>query len=86
MVRGFRMGFGDVIIARLYELCTQRNITINKLCELSAVPQSTVNNFINGKTHNIGILTLKKLIDGFGISVSDFFDTDSFRNLEQEIK
>lgn len=80
------MGFGAAVIARLYELCAERKITINKLCELSAVPQSTVNNFINGKTHNIGILTLKKLIDGFGISVSEFFDTAIFRNLDQEIK
>lgn len=80
------MGFGDIVIARLYELCSKQNITINKLCDRSAVPQSTVNNFINGKTHNIGILTLKKLIDGFGISVSEFFDTETFRNLDQEIK
>ncbi len=80
------MVFGKAVIARLYELCAERNITMNKLCTLSAVPQSTVNNFINGKTHNIGILTLKKLIDGLGISVTDFFDTEAFRNLEQEIK
>lgn len=80
------MGFGEAVIARIYELCAERNITINRLCDFSAVPQSTVNNFINGKTHNIGILTLKKLIDGFGISVSDFFDAEVFQNLEQEIK
>lgn len=80
------MGFGDAVIERLYELCQEKGITINKLCVLSAVPQSTVNNFINGKTHNIGILTLKKLIDGFGISVAEFFDTETFRALEQEIK
>lgn len=80
------MGFGEAIIKRLYELCQEKDITINKLCVLSAVPQSTVNNFINGKTHNIGILTLKKLIDGFGISVAEFFNTETFLALEQEIK
>ena len=80
------MGFGEAIIERLYELCQEKDITINKLCVLSAVPQSTVNNFINGKTHNIGILTLKKLIDGFGISVAEFFNTETFFALEQEIK
>ncbi len=80
------MSFGEAIIAQLYALCNERNITINKLCEISAVPQSTVNNFINGKTHNIGILTLKKLIDGFEITVPEFFDADIFQNLEQEIK
>ena len=80
------MGFGEAVIARLYELCAEQKITINKLCDRSAVPQSTVNNFINGKTHNMGILTLKKLIDGLEMTVPEFFDTDVFRNLEQEIK
>ncbi|MCI9468977.1 MAG: helix-turn-helix transcriptional regulator [Oscillospiraceae bacterium] len=80
------MGFGKAVIARLYELCAEQKITINKLCDRSAVPQSTVNNFINGKTHNMGILTLKKLIDGLEMTVPEFFDTDVFRNLEQEIK
>ncbi len=80
------MSFGRCVIDRLYELCAERRITVNKLCTLSAVPQSTVNNFINGKTHNIGILTLKKLIDGLDITISEFFDTDTFRQLEQEIK
>lgn len=80
------MGFGEAVIARLYELCAEQKITVNKLCDRSAVPQSTVNNFINGKTHNIGILTLKKLIDGFDMTVPDFFNADVFFNLEQEIK
>lgn len=80
------MDFGNAVIARLYELCADQKITINKLCTLSAVPQSTVNNFINGKTHNIGIITLKKLMDGLGVSASEFFNTEIFQNLEQEIK
>lgn len=80
------MNFGEAVIARLYELCAEEKITINKLCDRSAVPQSTVNNFINGKTHNIGILTLKKLIDGFDMTVPEFFNTEIFFNLEQEIK
>jgi transcriptional regulator with XRE-family HTH domain len=55
------------------------------MCEWAAVPQSTVNNFLNRKTHNLGIITLKKLTDDFGLSITEFFDTDAFRNLEQEI-
>ncbi len=80
------MGFGEAVIARLYELCAEQKITINKLCDRSAVPQSTVNNFINGKTHNIGILTLKKLIDGLEMTVPEFFHAEIFFHLEQEIK
>lgn len=55
------------------------------MCELAAVPQSTVNNFLNRKTHNLGIITLKKLTDGLGLSITEFFDTEAFRTLDQEI-
>lgn len=61
-------------------------MTINKLATVSAVPPSTIKNILYGKSHNPGIVTLKMLCDGFGITISDFFDTPTFKNLEQEIK
>lgn len=83
--RGTTMGIADMVRARLISLCRERDITVNHMCELSAVPQSTVNNFLNGKTHNLGIITLKKLTDGLNLSITDFFDTEAFRTLDQEI-
>ncbi len=79
------MGIAEMVRARLISLCRERGITVNRMCELSAVPQSTVNNFLNGKTHNLGIITLKKLTDGLNLSITDFFDTEAFRALDQEI-
>ena len=35
---------------------------------------------------DLSVITLKKLCDGLDISISDFFDDDLFRGLEQEIK
>lgn len=80
------MNVSEAVVERIYELCKERNITINKMCTLSAVTQSTVNNIINGVTHNAKIVTIKKLCDGLNISIYEFFDTDVFKNLEQEIK
>ena len=79
------MGIAEMVRARLISLCRERDITVNRMCELSAVPQSTVNNFLNGNTHNLGIITLKKLTDGLNLSITDFFDTEAFRALDQEI-
>lgn len=70
---------------RILELCEQNKITVNKLCTISGVTQSTVNDIVNGKAKNIGIVTIKKLCDGFEITITEFFDTYYFRNLEQEI-
>ncbi len=60
-------------------------MTINKLATESGVAPSTVKNVLYGKSRNPGIVTLKMLCDGFGITLSDFFNTEEFKKLEQEI-
>jgi len=80
------MNISQAVKKRIEELCKERNLSINALSNISGVTQSTVNDIINGKTYNAGIATLKKLCDGLGISVRDFFDCDLFTDLEQEIK
>lgn len=80
------MNVSEAVADRVLELCKKHKITVNKLCTLSAVTQSTVNDIVNKKAKNIGIITIKKLCDGLGITVTEFFDNDDFKNLEQEIK
>ena len=71
---------------RIQELLQHNNMSIYKLSVESAVPASTIKNILYGKSKNAGIITLKMICDGFNITINDFFDTDTFRNLEQEIK
>lgn len=71
---------------RILFLCEEKKMTINHLATESGVAPSTIKNILYGKSQNPGIVTLKMLCDGMGISLTDFFDTDDFRNLEQEVK
>ena len=71
---------------RILQLCGEHEISINKLATISALPPSSIKNILYGKSQNPGIVTLKMLCDGFGITLIEFFDTEEFRNLEQEIK
>ena len=71
---------------RILYLCEKNNITISKLATESAVPHSTLKSILYGNSKNPGIVTIKMLCDGFGISLTEFFDTPEFRILEQEIK
>lgn len=80
------MNISQAVTKRIKELCKERNLTINALCTASGVTQSTVNDIVSGKTYNAGIVTIKKLCDGLEISVRDFFDSDLFSKLEQEVK
>ena len=71
---------------RILELLGERNMSIHKLAMESAVPPSSVKNILYGKSVNPGVVTLKMLCDGFGITLVEFFDTEVFRTLEQEIR
>lgn len=79
------MNISYEVANRILELCAERNLTVNKLSTISGVTQSTVNDIVNHKAKNIGIVTIKKLCDGLDITITDFFDTQKFRNLEQEL-
>ncbi len=79
------MNISQAVAERIVELCRQRNITVNKLSTISGVTQSTVNDIVNHRAKNIGIVTIKKLCDGLDITITEFFNTDVFVNLEQEM-
>ncbi len=72
------------VAKRLLELMELKKLNMNSLAHLAAVPPSTVKNIIYGVSKNTGIVTLKLLCDGMGISITEFFDTDTFRNLDVE--
>lgn len=76
----------ETVKNRILELCKEKHMTIYKLSIESAVAPSSIKSILYGKSKNPGIVTLKMLCDGFGISLDEFFDTEAFRNLEQEIK
>ena len=80
------MNIYNFVVKRIYELCEERNLTPNALSYLAGISQSTIKSILNGESKNPGIVTLKKICDGSGITVVEFFDTKEFYELEQEIK
>ena len=71
---------------RILYLCNEKRMTLNKLATIAAIPPSSLKNILYGKSHNPGIVTIKMICDGFGITLSEFFSTPEFDALEQEIK
>lgn len=80
------MGTYEAVKYRILQLCEEKRFTIHKLAIESAVSPSTLKNILYGKSTNPGIVTLKMLCDGLGITLVSFFDAPLFQNLEQEIK
>lgn len=80
------MSVQAVVAVRIRQLCKAKGFTPNGISIFSAVPQGTVKSILNGESKNPGIVTIKKLCDGFGITLSEFFGTKEFDELEQEIR
>ncbi|MFI3230502.1 MAG: helix-turn-helix transcriptional regulator [bacterium] len=79
------MGIKQAVVSRIIQLCKEKNITYNQLAVISGLTPSTVYSILDINRKNISIVTLKILCDGLDIKLSEFFDTNEFNNLEQEI-
>ena len=71
---------------RILALCGERDISVNRLATMSALPPSSIKNILYGKSQNPKLLTVKMICDGLGITLGEFFNTPEFDALEQEIK
>ena len=80
------MNTKEAVAQRILDLCAERNIAINALALISGVSPSTIYSMLNEKSQNPGIVSIKKLCDGFEISVKEFFNSPLFEDLEQEIQ
>lgn len=80
------MTIGVAVKERILQLCKDRDWSINKLCTVSGVTQSTVNNIVSGRNNSATVSTIQKLCDGLGITIEEFFSSELFRDLEQEIQ
>ena len=75
----------DAVVLRLQTICKERNIKYNELATRSGVTPSTVYSLMNTNRRDLSVITLKKLCDGLDMTITEFFDDDIFKSLEQEI-
>ena len=76
----------EAVEKRIVELCSKRGIAINALANISGVFPSTVYSILNEKSQNPGVCSSKEICDGLDITIREFFDSDLFDGLEQDIK
>lgn len=76
----------DAVAMRITELCSQRNIAINELANISGMPPTTVYSMLSDKSKNPGVVSINKICNGLNITLREFFESPLFDSLEQEIK
>ena len=80
------MNIGEAVRRRIIDLCNERDITLNKLSIICGMTQSTLNDIVSGRNNTTTLSTVKKICDGLEIDIREFFSSDLFKDLEQEIK
>lgn len=69
---------------RIEQLRKERRMTIYALTYQSGMPSSTVKSIIHGKSQNPGIVNIKKIVEGLGVTIREFYDSEIFDDLEPE--
>lgn len=80
------MNAKQAVAQRILQICKERDLAINAIANIAGVSPSTIYSMLNEKSMNPGIVSIKKICDGFDMTLREFFDSDLFDNLEQEIK
>ena len=76
----------EAIVLRMKNICRDMNITYNELAVRAGVTPSTVYSMMDSRRKDLSVITLKKLCDGLDMTITEFFNDDIFKTLEQEIK
>lgn len=76
----------EAVRNRILQLCEARNMSINHLATVCALPPSSIKSILYGKSQNPKLLTVKMICDGLDITLGEFFSTEEFDCLEQEIR
>ena len=80
------MSVKDIVAARFRQLCAQQGIKTNELANLAGVTPSTAYSMLDPRRRDVSIVTIKQFCDGLGITLGEFFSTQEFDDLEQEIQ
>ena len=73
------MLYKKAIIRRIYELCEERDYSVNKLAELCAIPTSTLSDIISDRSKNFSYLIIFKICKGLNIELTEFYNKDYFK-------
>lgn len=76
----------EAVRNRILGICGKRKLTINKLATMAGLPPSSLKNILYGKSLNPKLATIKMLCDGLDMTLGEFFSTEEFDHLEQELK
>lgn len=80
------MRIKEAVARRIVMLCEERGLAVNTLANEAGMPPTTIYSILSEKSQNPGVVSIQKICDGLGITITEFFDDALFSDLEQEIQ
>ena len=80
------MTLKEAITNRTEQLCAKKGLTPYALAMLCGIDKSTIYSILGDKSRSPEVATIKKICDGFDITLGEFFSAPEFDSLEQGIK
>ena len=78
------MYLSDAIRSRIKYYQDKKNMSLWALFKSSGVPMSTLAAFMSKRTELVKLDTLLHICEGFGITLTEFFEDDIFKEVEQD--
>ena len=78
------MYLSDAVRDRIKYYQKQKGMSLWALFKASGVPISTLAAFMGKRTELIKLDTLLHICEGFGITITEFFENDVFKDVEQD--
>ena len=84
--RGYKVTVNDAVVKRIRELLVKKKMTQYRLEQLSGIQHGHMQWIMSGKSKTVTLSTVLLLANGFGMTVVEFLDNDTFlfENLEVE--
>ena len=74
----------EATVKRIEELRKRERLTLYALAYKTGMPPSTLQCIMNGRSKNPGIVNIKKIAEGFNMTIREFYNSEIFDDLEQE--
>lgn len=75
-----------ILSERIKYYCRKKRITYYALAYRSTVPLTTLMHIVNCTTKNPGVFTIVKICNGLDITVTEFFSSEEFSDIEFEVE
>lgn len=72
------MNLSQAVAERIRELLKLQELTLYKLERRACLSHDTLKSIMKGKAKGVNLKTLVSIADGFGMTVSQFLDSDLF--------